>query len=157
MKVVFCEKIPVSDLQVNISQWKPWNYNQNVKTNSWTDTIFWNYRSYGPTYSKNLSNPKILLHLSQLCKPLLGRSRSRGRCWTAIRLCHRPEGHVVHVEVDGLDIEGQHGRRFVLLCHTHRPQRRPYPICTNRSETSDIGAEAVKPDPGSSLECHSGG
>jgi len=36
-------------------------------------------------------------------------------------------------EVDGLDIGGQHGRRFVLLRHTHRPQRRPCPICTNRS------------------------
>ena len=30
-------------------------------------------------------------------------------------------------------IGGQHGRRFVLLPHTHRPQRRPYPICTSRS------------------------
>ena len=29
-------------------------------------------------------------------------------------------------------IGGQHGRRFVL-CHTHRLQRRPYPICTGRS------------------------
>jgi len=35
-------------------------------------------------------------------------------------------------EVDGLEIGGQHGhgRRFVLLRHTHRPQKRPYPICT---------------------------
>ena len=32
-----------------------------------------------------------------------------------------------------LDIGGQHGRRFVLLRHTHRSQRRPYPICTSRS------------------------
>jgi len=34
---------------------------------------------------------------------------------------------------DGLDIGGQHGRRFVLLSHTHRPQRKPYPICTSKS------------------------
>ena len=34
--------------------------------------------------------------------------------------------------VDGLDSGGRHGRRFVL-CHTHRPQTRPYPICTGRS------------------------
>jgi len=27
----------------------------------------------------------------------------------------------------------QHGRRFILLRHTHRPQRRPYPICTSRN------------------------
>ena len=33
-----------------------------------------------------------LLHrLSQFFWPLLGRSRSRGRCWAAIRLSHRPE------------------------------------------------------------------
>ena len=66
--------------------------------------------------------------------PMLGRTRSRGRCWAAIWLSHRPEpsGRAVH-EVDGLDIEGQHGRRFVLLRHTRRPQRRPYPIRTSRS------------------------
>jgi len=32
-----------------------------------------------------------------------------------------------------MDIGGQHGQRFVLLRHTHRPQRRPYSICTSRS------------------------
>ena len=75
--------------------------------------------------------------LSKLLKPLLGRTRSQGRCWAAIRLPHRPEpsGHAVHEEVDGLDIGGQHGRWFVLR-HTHRPQRRPYPICTSRSGNS---------------------
>ena len=68
-------------------------------------------------------------------KPLLGRTRSRGRCWAAIRLSHRsePSDHVVHGEVDGLDIGGQHGRWFVLLRYIHRAQRRPYPICTSRS------------------------
>jgi len=82
--------------------------------------------------------------------PLLGRARYRGRCWAAIRLFHRPEppGHAVHGEVDGLDIGRRHGRRFVLQRHTHRPQRRPYPICTSRSG-------GVMPDPGSSWECHS--
>jgi len=66
---------------------------------------------------------------------LLGRTRPWGRCWAAIRLSHRPEssGHAVHEEVDGLDIGGQHGRRFVFLRHTHRSQRRPCPICTSRS------------------------
>ena len=67
--------------------------------------------------------------------PMLGRHRFRDRCCAAIRLSHRPEpsGRVVHGEVDGLDIGGQRGRRFVLLCPTHRPQGRPYPICTSRS------------------------
>ena len=60
--------------------------------------------------------PCLLLSELLLSTPLLGR-RSRGRCWAAIRLSHRPEqsGHAVHEEVDGLDIGGQHGRRFVLL------------------------------------------
>ena len=60
--------------------------------------------------------------------------RYRGSCWPAIRLSHRPEPlrRVVRGEVDGLDSGGQHGLRFVLR-HTHRPQRRPYPICTGRS------------------------
>jgi len=67
-------------------------------------------------------------------QPLLGRTRSLGKCWAAIRLSHRPEpsGHTVHGEIDRSDIGGQHGRRFVLLRHTHRLQRRPYPICTSR-------------------------
>ena len=61
-----------------------------------------------------------------------------GRYWAAIRLSHRPEssGHAVHEEVGGLDIGGQHGRRFVLR-HTHKPQRRSYPICT-RSRTQAV-------------------
>jgi len=73
--------------------------------------------------------------LSQFFKPLLGRTRPQGRCWAAIRLSHRlePSGHAIHEEVDGLDIEWQYGRRFVLLRHTHRPQRRPYSICASRN------------------------
>jgi len=55
--------------------------------------------------------------------------------WAAIRLwCHSElPDYVLHAKVDGLDIGGQHGRRFILLRHTHRPQRRSYPICTSRS------------------------
>ena len=58
--------------------------------------------------------------------------RYRSRYWAAIRLSHRPEpsGRVVRGGVDGLDSGGRHDRRFVLR-HTHRPQRRPYPICTS--------------------------
>jgi len=77
----------------------------------------------------------LLLLLSEFFfYPLLGRARFRDWCWAAIRLSYRPEpsGHTVHEEVDGLDIGGQHGRRFVLLRHTHRLHRPPYPICTNR-------------------------
>ena len=44
--------------------------------------------------------------------PLLGRTRSRGRCRAAIRLSHRPEpsGRAIHGQVDGLDSEGQYGQ-----------------------------------------------
>jgi len=80
------------------------------------------------------------------CCPLLDRTRSRYRCWAAILLSHRPElsGREVHEEVDGLDIGEQHGRRFVLLRHTHKPQRRPYIPHWYKQERSS--AEAVKPD-----------
>jgi len=95
----------------------------------------------------NLHNAHICIHvtslhtglqvrLSEFFYPLLGCARFWGRCWEAIRLCHRPKplGHAVHGQVDGLDIGGRHGQRFVLLRHTHRPQRGLYPICTSRSE-----------------------
>ena len=98
------------------------------------------------------------LLLSQLLKSLLGRTRSRDRCWAAIRLSHRPKplGHAVHGEVDGADIGGQHGRRFVLLRHTHRPQRRLYPIWISRSGNVRHRCEGSKaPDPGFSCEDHS--
>jgi len=63
----------------------------------------------------------------------------------------------VHEEVERLDIRGQHGRRFVLLRHTHRPPRRPYPICASkrkkrptlaRNRLSRIHAVLVRVIPG---------
>jgi len=76
-------------------------------------------------------------------------------------LSHRPEpsGRAVHEDVDGWDIGGQHGPWFVLVRHTHRPKRRSghTPFVQAGSETPDTGAEAVKPDTGSSWEGHSAG
>ena len=80
--------------------------------------------------------------------PLLGRTRSRGRCWAAIQLSHHrePSGRAVHEEVGGLDIGGRHGRRFVYLPHTYRPQRRTYPICTSRSGNDNfLGKKPLNP------------
>ena len=57
-----------------------------------------------------------------------------------VRLCS-PWG------VDGLDVGGRLGRRFVLPRHTPRWQRRPYLICVVGAETCDTGADAVKQDP----------
>jgi len=98
-----------------------------------------------------LSFERVLL-LSTASPP-----RHRDRCWAAIGMSHRPEpsGHVVRGGVDGLDSGGRHGRRFVLR-HTHRPQRRPYLICTSRSGNVQHWCEAVEPDPGSPWEGHSG-
>ena len=100
---------------------------------------FWTQRPTNPQIRYKLQVLKILytgvLLLCEMLKPLLGCTRYRRRCYAAIRLSQRiePSGHAVHEEVDGLVIRGQHGRRFVLLRHTHRPQRRPYLICTSRS------------------------
>ena len=86
------------------------------------------------TCNKSATNFMRVLLLSDIY-PLLGHARFRGRCWAAIRLSRRTEtsGRPVH-EVDGLDIGGQHGRRFVLLRHTHRPQRREH--CGTKQEGS---------------------
>jgi len=54
-----------------------------------------------------------------------------------------------------MDSGGQHGLRFVLLRHTHRSQRRPYPFVEAGEETPNTGVEAVKAEPGCSREGHS--
>ena len=85
--------------------------------------------------ARSLSNQKVLLSFQRvLLLSTASLRRYRSRCWVAIRLSHRPEpsGRVVRGEVIGLDSGGRHGRQL-LLRHTHRPQRRPYPICTGRS------------------------
>jgi len=80
------------------------------------------------TSNKSATNFMRVLLLSEFFYPLLGRVRFRGKCWAAIPLFRRTEtsGRPVRDEVDGLDMGGQHGRRFVLLRHTHRPQRRQH-------------------------------
>ena len=47
--------------------------------------------------------------------PLLAFTRPWGRCWAAIQLCcdSEPSSLVLHREVNGLDIQGQHGKQFV--------------------------------------------
>jgi len=112
---------------------------------------------------KNESNTKTtslscLLLLSELLKPLLGCTRSWGRCWAAIQLSYRPEpsGHAVHGEVDGLDIGGHNGRYVFCATLTHHKGGH-VPFLQAGAEMSDTSAEAVKPDPGSSWVGHSGG
>jgi len=51
-----------------------------------------------------------------------------------------------------LDIGGQHGRRF---CATLAGLGGHTPFVQAGAETADTGAEAVKPDPGSTSEGHS--
>jgi len=47
--------------------------------------------------------------------PPLGRTRSRGKCWAAVRLSRHlePSGHALLGEIDGLNNEGQYGQRSV--------------------------------------------
>ena len=95
--------------------------------------------------------------LSQFFKLLLGRTRSRAQYSAAIQLSHHPEpsGRAVHGEVDGLDIRGQNGRRFVFLRQTHRPPRGRTPFVQTRAEMSDTGTQAVKANPKCSRNSHS--
>ena len=95
-----------------------------------------------------------ILLFSQMTKPPLGRTRSRGRCWAAIRLFHRPEplGHAVHggsmdwtlkdKVVDGL---------FFCATLTGRSGSHT-PFLQIWAATPDAGTEAVTSDPGSSWE-----
>ena len=80
-----------------------------------------------PETSKNIYSFVVFFWASSSFERVLGRASFRARCWAAIRLSHRPEpsGRAVHEEIGGLDIGRQHGRRFVLLRHTHRPHKRP--------------------------------
>ena len=56
-----------------------------------------------------------------------------------------------------MDNGEQHGRGFVLLRYTHRPQKSAYPIRTSRSGKARHRCAAVKRDPGSSWEGYSEG
>ena len=84
-------------------------------------------------------------------------SWSRGRCWADNQLsCHlKPSGHAFHGEVNGLDSVEQHRQWSVLLCHTHEPLRGYIPFVKAGTETSNTGAEAVKPHPSCSWQGHS--
>jgi len=72
-------------------------------------------------------------------------------------LSHRPEpsSHAVHEEVDGLEDNMVDG---LFICATLTGRREGHtPFVQAGAETFDTGAEAVKPDPGSSWEGRSGG
>ena len=95
----------------------------------------------------------LLRRLNQFFNPPLGCIRSRGRCWAAIQLSHRPEpsGRAVHGEVDGLDIEDNMADD--LFCATLTGRRGGHtPFVQAGEETSDTGAEAIEPDPRCSWE-----
>jgi len=78
--------------------------------------------------------PNFFSRLSEFFYPLLAHLDIRAGVEQPFGLSLRPEpsGRVVRGKVDGLDSGGWQGRRFVLR-HTHRPQRRLYPIYTGRS------------------------
>jgi len=50
-----------------------------------------------------------------------------------------PADHVLHGKVDGLNNEGQHGQRSVLLRHIHKPQKGLIMnITAKANDTNDI-------------------
>jgi len=103
--------------------------------------------------------PEKYLLVDTYFQPLLGRTRSLGRYWTAIRLPHRPElsGHAVHEEVDGLDME-DNMVDGLFICATLTGRRGGHTSFVQAgAETSNIDVEAVKLDPGSSCKGHSRG
>jgi len=81
---------------------------------------------------------KIFIVWAGSFNPLLARTKSPGRCYAGIRLLRHPEPlrHLLHGEVNGLDIEGLHGQQSVLLHHTHKAtphlykheRKRPTPV-----------------------------
>jgi len=104
-------------------------------------------------YSLGMWSHNIVLDSDSSFNPLLGRTRSRGRCWATIRLSHRPESsdHAVH-EVDGLDI-GNHTVDGLFFCATLTGCRGGHtPFVQAGSETSNTGVEAVKANPRCSTE-----
>jgi len=75
----------------------------------------------------------MVIFLASSFNPL-GCTRSRGRCWAAIRLFRYPEpsGHALRGKGDGLNNKRQHGQRAALLRHTFKPQWGPLPVCVRR-------------------------
>ena len=93
-----------------------------------------------------LSFARVLL-LSTTSPP-----RYRGRCWAAIRLSHRPEqsGHVVRGESMDWTVEDDMVDGL-FFCATVTGRRGGHTSFAQAgAETSNTGAEAVKPDPSSS-------
>jgi len=115
--------------------------------------------SYAEILQIEESRMIFFFRLSEFFYQLHGRARFRGRCWAAIRLSHRPEpsGRAVRGEVDGLNI-GNNMVDGLFFCTTLTVRWRGHTrFVQTGSETSDTGAEVVKPDPGSSWEGHFGG
>ena len=81
-------------------------------------------------------NPRyyeVIYHLSEFFQSTVWPYWISGQVLAAIRLfLHtEPSGRALREVVDGLDIGGQHGQQFVLLRHTHMPQKWPYTTIPN--------------------------
>ena len=106
-----------------------------------------------------LCNTFNLLLLSQLFKPLLGRTESQGRCEQPLdclivqnRQSTQSMGRSMDWTLEDNMVDG------LFFCATLTGRRGGHtPFVQAGAETSDTGAEAVKPDSGSSWEGHSGG
>jgi len=83
------------------------------------------------------------------CSPLLGHTRSRDRCWAVSRLSHRPEpsGHALNVRSIDLTLEVNMVDGLFFSATLTGCRGGHSPVVQAGAETSDTGAEAVKPDP----------
>jgi len=103
-------------------------------------------------------NRSSLHHLGQSFTSLLGRTRSRGKCWGANRLSHRPQpsGRAAHKE-GSMDWTFENNMVDSLLyCVTLTGPREGHTrFIQARAETSDTGAKAVlgKIIPGLGCRC----
>jgi len=83
------------------------------------------------------------------CSPLLGHTRSRDRYWAASRLSHRPEpsGHALNVRSIDLTLEDNMADDLFFCATLTGRWGGHSPVVQAGAETSDTGAETVKPDP----------
>ena len=106
---------------------------------------------------KRRNNPRTFFFWVSFYCPLLGRTRSRVRCWATIRLSHRPEPSG-RAQSTGRSVDWTLNDNMVddlLFCATLPARRGGHtPIVQAGAETPDTGAEAVKLDPRCSRKGH---
>ena len=113
------------------------------------------YSTHKKTAQRGCFIPECLQYASTTCFSSSFEPIRSVHCLAALdiraanRLPHHPKppGGAIHGEIDGLDIGRQYGKRFGLLRHTYKPQKRPCSIHANRSRNVQhlCGGDWVEP------------